>query len=333
MQMKSFLKAISSLLVSFIFINQCQASAWDDYKSKYLKDDGAIVDTYNNHMSHSEGQGYGLLFALKYNDKSSFDKILNWTYQHLYNPKTGLFYWAYHHNAQEPIPDKNNASDGDLFIAWTLLQASKQWNNQDYLKKGETLANLLLNLTVTKFGQYNIILPGVNGFYYNSYVVVNPSYYIYPAFLYLQKHTHVKTWKDLNQDGKALLSNLNGQKIKLAPDWLKLYQDGNNMPSENWPANSSYDAIRVPLYLYWENPNNQELKVYREYYQNYLENTPAYVNVLTGQSANYAMTSGLKAVRNLVLGYKIDEPNINLSEDYYNASLSMLCYLAYKDHH
>ena len=43
------------------------------------------------------------------------------------------------------------------------------------------------------------------------------------------------------------------------------------------------------------------------------------------------MSSGLKAVRDLVMGKPIMEPNLASSEDYYNASLNLLAYLAYKE--
>ena len=96
------------------------ANAWDDYKSKYLNDEGAIIDTGNNDMTHSEGQSYGLMFAVAYNDRDSFDKILNWTYANLYDKKTGLFFWAYRRDGGDPVADKNNATDGDLMIANAL---------------------------------------------------------------------------------------------------------------------------------------------------------------------------------------------------------------------
>ena len=69
MMLKKFIKSLSvGTLVALSISSQSFASAWDDYKAKYLQQDGAIVDTGNNNMSHSEGQGYGLMFALAYAD-------------------------------------------------------------------------------------------------------------------------------------------------------------------------------------------------------------------------------------------------------------------------
>ena len=77
-----------------------------------------------------------------------------------------------------------------------------------------------------------------------------------------------------------------------------------------------------------------ELQVYKTYYASFdANNTPAWVDVVTEEKANYFMFSGLRAVRDLVMGKVILEPEITKSEDYFNASLSMLAYLAYLDNH
>lgn len=140
------------------------ANAWDDYKARYLSDEGSVIDTGNNNMTHSEGQSYGLMFAVAYNDRESFDKILNWSYANLYDKKTGLFFWAYKRDGGDPVADKNNATDGDLMIANALFKAADKWKNKDYAKKAESLCMHMMALTITKYGSYNVIIPAVNGF-------------------------------------------------------------------------------------------------------------------------------------------------------------------------
>lgn len=328
---KKFALAVSLLAAS---ASMAGATAWDDYKAKYLAQDGAIIDTGNGNMSHTEGQSYGLTFALAYNDKEAFARILKWTDDNLADPVSGLYCWAYRRDGGDPVADKNNATDGDLMIAWALLKAGQKWHVKEYTKKAEKLANAISALTVTKFGGYNVILPGANAFFYNSYIIVNPSYYIYPALTALAKQTYQKLWKDVNADGKKLLSNLQGQTLMVSPDWVKLLISGENMPAEQWPPRFSYDAIRVPLYLYWDDPNCKELIPYRKLWSGYSEfQTPAWFSVVGSQKADYMMSSGLKAVRDLVMGKPLGEPDIKKSEDYYNASLHMLAYMAYRDHH
>ena len=60
-------------------------SAWDSYKARFLMADGRIIDTGNNSVSHTEGQGFAMMMAVRNNDRAGFDKIWNWTKKNLQN--------------------------------------------------------------------------------------------------------------------------------------------------------------------------------------------------------------------------------------------------------
>ena len=53
--------------------------AWRAYKTRFVTESGRIVDTANSGISHSEGQGYGMLLAVAANDRVAFDTIWGWT--------------------------------------------------------------------------------------------------------------------------------------------------------------------------------------------------------------------------------------------------------------
>lgn len=309
----------------------CNAGAWDQYKSLYLQDNGAVTDTYNNNMTHSEGQSYGLLFALAYNDKEAFDRILKWTEDNLYDPESGLHYWAYKPNEADPTADHNNASDGDLLMAWALLKAGKAFNDPAYTRKAEMLAQAISDKCTVSFGGRTLLLPGIQSFYLNSAVIVNPSYLILPALRDLAAHTHQKIFDNLYQDGKKLLKDLMdiNLKVRLTPDWVNVDAQGALSPAAQWPARSSYDAIRVPLYVYWDDPSSPLLAPWRQWFSSFPAfKTPAWVNVTTGETADYALTPGLASVRDLITGIPVSEPVFTDQDDYYNASLKLLCFLA-----
>lgn len=97
---------------------QASADGWSTFKSRFLTPEGRIVDNANNNVSHTEGQGYGMLLAVANDDRATFDKLWSWTRQHLLNTQNDLFYWRYTPNVSDPVADKNNASDGDVLIAW-----------------------------------------------------------------------------------------------------------------------------------------------------------------------------------------------------------------------
>ncbi|WP_406019035.1 glycosyl hydrolase family 8 [Succinivibrio sp.] len=331
MKIKELLKkSITAAFVLLSLTSTAFASAWDDYKQRYLSADGSIIDTGNNRISHTEGQSYGLLFSLYYDDQESFSKILNWTDNNLFNQEKGLYIWAYKRNENDPLTDKNNATDGDLMIAWVLIEAGKKWNKPEYRKKGEKLLSVIQNTLIIDFAKRPVLLPGLVSFLENSRITINPSYYIYPALKAVNKHTYQKKWKQLADEGKKLITAVEDRKVPITPDWITLDLNGKVQVSDRWPARSSYDAIRVPLYLYWEDENALELAEWKKWFSSFpADRTPAYVDVLSGEKANYNMSSGLLNVRKLVLGESVSEPVFTEKEDYYNASLSMLAYLAY----
>ena len=118
-------------------------------------------------------------------------------------------------------------------------------------------------------------------------------------------------------------------KPRLPTDWVSLSADGTFSPATEWPPRMSYDAIRVPLYIAWHNPQSPLLTPWRSWWQGFARNqTPAWVNVTTNENAPYNMNEGLLAVRDLTLGEPTGEPQITAQDDYYSASLKMLVWLA-----
>lgn len=72
MKIFRLLKRLVVLFIVMLFSTSSKAGIWGDYKARFMQKDGAIIDTGNNNMTHSEGIGYGLMFALFYDDKESF---------------------------------------------------------------------------------------------------------------------------------------------------------------------------------------------------------------------------------------------------------------------
>lgn len=300
--------------------------AWETYKARFMMADGRIIDTGNNSVSHTEGQGFAMMMAVRNNDRESFDKIWRWTEKNLKNPENSLFYWRYNPVAANPVTDKNNATDGDTFIAWSLLKGGTLWHDDGYLKSSDAIVKALVEHNVIRFSGYQVMLPGAKGFNLNSYVNLNPSYFIFPAWQDFANRTHLVVWKDLISDGQKLLLKMRFGNAQLPADWVSLYADGHVAPAKEWPARFSYDAIRVPLYVKWFAPTSNLLDPYKAYWARFTpDQTPAWVNVATNDPAPYKMEGGLLAVRNSVLGQlPAGEPQITAQEDYYSASLKML---------
>jgi len=87
------LQRCKTLFVAMMVLltSQCAlaGSGWDSYKARFLMPDGRIIDTGNNSVSHTEGQGFAMMMAVMNDDRASFDKIWGWTNKTLKNPDNG----------------------------------------------------------------------------------------------------------------------------------------------------------------------------------------------------------------------------------------------------
>ncbi|WP_192458578.1 glycosyl hydrolase family 8 [Musicola keenii] len=318
------------LLMMWFSMAASAASGWDSYKSRFMTQDGRILDTGNKNISHTEGQGFAMLMAVYFNDRSAFDGLWTWTQTHLQDNKSGLFYWRYNPMESNPVMDRNNAADGDVLIAWALLKAGEKWQENRYLLASDVIQKAILARNVVQFAGRTVMLPGASGFNKNSYVILNPSYFLFPAWQDFARHSHLQAWRQLIDDGLALLGEMRFGKVELPVDWVALNADGTMAPATNWPPRFSYDAIRIPLYLYWYDAKTLALVPFQLYWRNYSRlNTPAWIDVLNNNTAPYSMRDGLLAIRDLTMGSPGDIPaSLNASEDYYSSSLHLLAYIA-----
>ena len=322
--------ATLAVMMSLLFSPLSQAGqAWESYKTRFFKPEGRIVDTGNGDVSHTEGQGFAMLMAVANNDKATFDKLWQWTDSTLKNKENGLFYWRYNPGESNPVADKNNASDGDVLIAWALLKADTRWHDKRYSTASDAITKSLIAHNMIRYAGYRVMLPGVQGFNLDSEVVLNPSYFVFPAWQAFADRSHQKVWRELILDGQRLLGKMGSGKANLPTDWVSLEAGGKLEPAKTWPPRMSYDAIRIPLYVAWSDKHSQLLTPWRTWFNQFSrEQTPAWVNVTTNEYAPYMMEGGLLAVRDLTMGQSSGEPEITAKDDYYSASLKMLVWLA-----
>src|SRR6202165_1049809 len=52
---------------------------WRQYKDRFVKSEGRVVDNAKGGISHSEGQGYAMLIAERLDDRPTFEAIWKWT--------------------------------------------------------------------------------------------------------------------------------------------------------------------------------------------------------------------------------------------------------------
>lgn len=296
---------------------------WPKFKSAFLHPSGRIIDNGNGGVSHSEGQGYGLWLALWGDDRAAFDAMLQWTESTLARPDRALFAWRYDPSRSDPVPDKNNATDGDIFIAWALARAAELWREPAYARRSEEIrAAILADLVVERFGR-RLLLPGLEGFSSPNLVTVNPSYFIWPAFDKFRAIDGASVWGPLISDSEKLLTAARFGPRRLPTDWVDVTAGATIAPAASKPTRFGFDAIRIPLYALAGGRRELVFPV-AEYWRNCRRSgkaIPAWTDVLSGVEANYALSAGGIAVADRTLGIRNAEP---LSNDYYAAALQML---------
>lgn len=312
---------------------------WHVFANRYMAPEGRIVDTGNNGVSHSEGQGWAMLCAVRFDDRARFDRLWSWTARHLRRPGDRLFAWRWRPAVPNPVEDQNNALDGDLFIAAALLLAARQWEEPALAREGEAMAQDLLRLCLRQAGPWLVLLPGAHGFEKREEVVINPSYYAFPALRVLATALPDQVWLRLVRDGLSLLRVGRFGRWGLPPDWLSLSKiDGRPGLPRSWPPRFSYDAVRVPLYMAWagmgEEPAVQSAIAFWQAAHTQL---PAWVDLTTDRVANYAAPAGTRAIaffarmaQNAPLsGERL--PLVESAGDYYSSVLCLLSGVALRD--
>jgi len=224
---------------------------WKSYKDKFLEPSGRIVDTANNNISHSEGQGYGLLLAYLAQNRGDFDTIWAFTRTEMLLRDDGLSVWRWDPVATPHVSDSNNATDGDLLIAYAAALAGRDWQRPDLVEAATRMAVALAENSVEKVAGSAMLKPGNAGFGPGDRPdgpVVNPSYWVFEALPVLAPLAPDGPWSQLTEGGEALVvAAMNIGPSRLPPDWVSL--KAKPTPADGFPQEFGYNAIRIPLYL------------------------------------------------------------------------------------
>lgn len=305
------------------------ARRYRQYLAAYMTPDGRIRDSGNGDISHSESQGVSLLFAACAGDRDSFERILRFT-RSLRRPD-GLFSWKF---ALGRIADPNNASDGDIYIAWALLLAARRFGLAEYRKEALDTLQAIRRLLVQPSRHGTILLPGLFGFKpERGPVSINLSYWIQPALALFATEDPSPVWGELIRSGREISAYARFGAHQLPPDWLQLSDPV--QPAEQRPPSFGYDAIRIPLFLAWAGqPEHPLLRRFLTYAKAFGDGVPGSIDLVTDQPVPYKGGPGHEAVVAVVRA-RLDKTPAQLgslaAKDYYSDSLVLLAMLAGPD--
>ncbi len=319
--------------------NALPASDWQLFKERFLAASGRIIDTGNDNISHSEGQGYGMMLAVAFGDRAAFDLMWKWTETHLRRDDDQLFSWRYVPEDGGRVDDPNNASDGDLLIAWALVRASQRWDQYEYQQSAAQIVGDFFRLVVVESDLGLQMLPGLMGFQRDDGLLLNPSYVLFPAYQEMRAVFPSERWGDLDAGGRRLLGVGRFGSSALNPNWTTVGPLALKLPTDKDPL-FGYDAIRVPLHVAWAGPNEDLLEPYAAFWraQPHPDALPAELNLIDGRPGPHAMLPGMQAIAQFALASSqgapltvADIPPLSEDEPYFSASLKLLTKLAIRD--
>lgn len=251
----------------------CDWPEWQQFKQAYISEQGRVIDVSDaRKITTSEGQSYGLFFALVANDQATFGRLVDWTENNLAEGDltARLPAWLWGENEQQVwmVLDSNSASDSDLWLAYDLLEAGRLWNNRRYQLLGTLLLQRIAREEVVDIpGLGVMLLPGKVGFIHKGDSEAQHSWTLNPSYLppqLLARFTRLHgPWQEMQTSYQRLLEGAAPQ--GLVPDWIVWHNTNGWQPvskaetktgeqteepaNENADYDGSYDAIRNYLWL------------------------------------------------------------------------------------
>ena len=264
---------------------------WDDFVARFVQADGRVVDVTFERKSTSEGQSYGLFFALVANQRAQFDTILKWTSDHLAAGQLGnklpAWLWGLQEDGKWGVKDENSASDADLWMAYTLLEAARLWNVPGYADTGRKLLAQIRRDEIAEAGSAGpVLLPGAIGFALDhGRFRLNPSYLPEFMFRYLAAADPKGPWQAVWDGYMRMAPQIFAAGV--APDLFVVDSNGRVMPDTESEPSGSYDAIRVYLWAGMSGRSSQDMIKRLSTYATLtrkLGTPPEKVNPLTGMA-------------------------------------------------
>ncbi|SQI34409.1 Endoglucanase precursor [Leminorella richardii] len=235
-----------------VLADECGWPQWQSFKRDYVSRDGRVIDPADSkNVTTSEGQSYAMFFALVANDRDAFGKLFSWTENNLAKGDLAAYLpswlWGKREDGKWGVLDSNSASDADLWIAYSLLEAGRLWHSRVYQVAGaRMLKRIVKDEVVNVPGLGKMLMPGRVGFIEaDKSWRLNPSYL--PPQLLARLGRDSREMAEIEASTQKML--LEAAPAGAAADWILWEKDKGWRSDEKTGAKGDYDAIRVYLWL------------------------------------------------------------------------------------
>ena len=235
---------------------------WNSFAAHFIQADGRVVDasTPQKHSS-SEGQSYGMFFALVANDRPRFDALWRWSVDNLMGGQVQgrlpAWWWGLAPDNTWRVLDGNSASDADLWFTYALLEAARLWKVPAYERDARLLLAEIEKREIADVpGLGPMLLPGEFGFAHHNPESwhFNPSYQPPPVLRRLMAASPTGPWGAVARNTETLYTAAS-RPSGFAPDWTAFTLEAGTTQGKGafgpHPAKGdtgSYDAIRAYLW-------------------------------------------------------------------------------------
>lgn len=242
------------LCIALFYSSQAAAGGWglwEAYVAKFVQQDGRTIDYAADDKTTSEGQSYTLFFALVADDRATFEKVLNWTQNNLArgDMSATLPAWSWGKRKDKwAVIDANSASDADLWLAYTLLEAGRLWGDERYGALGRLLLARIEREEVDELpGLGPMLIPGPKGFHPDQKTWrLNPSYMPFMILRRFENADPEGKWKRIARNAYRMIRDSSPHHY--VPDWVA-YRAGRGFFTDPVKGDiGGYDAIRVYLW-------------------------------------------------------------------------------------
>lgn len=230
---------------------------WQAFAARHLQADGRVLDPQSpERHSTSEGQAYGMFFALVGNDRPAFERMLVWTEKQLAGSQLGPALPAWRWTPAGGVRDPHSAADADLWLAYDLIEAGRLWHAPALGARGlALLGGIRAHEVVDAAGLGPVLLPGPEGFVGAAgQLRLNPSYSPLPLLRRLAAADAAGPWLALAESGTRAIEA--SAPRGMAADWIGWQPGVGFVADATSKAVGSYDAIRVYLWLGMSRPDD-----------------------------------------------------------------------------